>query len=191
MLIPGDFVLVINKKNYNEMTKKKGKWSLLYHLGPDFGTKGLHCIKWDWKDFNEYRFYDGEWIDDWPDDIEFVVDGEPLDDLILGGLHWLLYSEGMRQIFEQEKVPGVQFLPVKVLYAKTGNYIGPYWAPNIMLNASSIKVGFDSGYEFFRQSTATFISDRLKRLLEKAKVTRGIYFNPIPMKLLGLDDSKV
>lgn len=164
---------------------------MIYHLGPDFGTKGLHCIKWDCKDFNEYRFYSGEWIDDWPDDIEFVVDGKPLDDLILGGLHWLLYSEGMRQIFEQEKIPGVQFLPVNVLYAKTGGYIGPYWAPNIMLNTSSIEAGFASRYEFFRQSTATFISDRLKRLLEKTKVTRGIYFNPIPMKQLDLDASKV
>ena len=172
------------------MNKIKEKWSLLYHLGPDFGTKGLYCIESDKKDFNEYRFYSGEWIDDWPDDIEFVVDGEPLDDPILGGLHWRLFSEGMRQIIEQEKVPGVQFLPVKVLYAKTGDYIGPYWAPNIMLTANSIKAGFDSGYEFFRRSTGTFISDRLKRLLEKAKVTRGAYFRPVPMKMLGLDNAK-
>ncbi len=172
------------------MNEKISKRSYLYKLGNSLWTKGLYCIESDKKGFNEYRFYDGEWIDDWPDDIKFVFDGEPLEDFIVGGLHWRLVSDQVRQIFEQEKLPGVQFLPVIVLYAKTGNYIGPYWAPNIMLNASSIKVGFDSGYEFFRQSTATFISDRLKRLLEKAKVTRGAYFRPVPMTMLGLDNLK-
>lgn len=172
------------------MTEKKRKRSYLYKLKNSLWTKGLYCIESDKKGFNEYRFYDGELIDDWPDDIKFVFDGEPLEDFIVGGLHWRLVSDQVRQIFEQEKVPGVQFLPVNVLYAMTGDYIGPYWIPNIMLTASSVEEGFSCGYEFFRRSTATFISDRLKRLLEKAKVTRGAYFLPIPMTMLGLDDSK-
>jgi hypothetical protein len=169
------------------MSKSKNKSNRLYMLSNSFWTEGLICIQSDKKGFNEYRLYEGKWIEDWPDDVEFVVDGKQLEDFIVGGLHWRLISDRVRKVLEQENIQSVQFLPVKVFYAKSNDYIGPYWVLNIIRNVNSLRWEFVSGLDFFRRNTDTFVSERLKHSLVQANVTRGVSFTPVPLKTLGLE----
>jgi hypothetical protein len=93
------------------------------------------CIERDDKGFNEHRFNEGKWIEDWPQGVTFYVEGEHPEDYLLGGPFWMVVSERVRQVceeFEECKVKGVQFLPVRVVHKESGEEIGPYWAVNVV-----------------------------------------------------------
>jgi hypothetical protein len=44
----------------------------------------------------------------------------------------MVFSEQVRQAFEQCSVEGVQFLPVRVVNSETREEIGPYWVSNVL-----------------------------------------------------------
>ena len=89
------------------------------------------------------EFYSGELLQDWPDNIWFEFEGGPIEDFLIGGLHWRLVSENVRQVFIKSEIPGVQFLPVQVVHVTSGRTIGPYWVLNVLLD-ETLKQG-----EFF------------------------------------------
>ena len=165
---------------------KIDKGILFYKLGYQFTTPGLYCVKEDTKDFDEYRFYKGGIIDDWPDDIYFIFDGAPEENFLNGGLHWRLVSDQVRQVFEDNDVQGVQFLPVTVIHNKTGKQLGPYWVINVVQSVKKLEWNLIKDFLFVRRSTGLYISDSLKRKLEQAKVTSGASFRPISAKILGI-----
>lgn len=90
----------------------------------------------DMKGFNEYRFYDGKLIEDWPAGITFFVEAYLQknvveEDYIFLVFHWHIVSERVRRVFEECRIKGVQFLPVRIIQKDTGKELGPYWAMNV------------------------------------------------------------
>jgi len=168
-----------------DTNKKKYK---IYELGYGFSNDGLYCVKSDKKGFNEYRFYDGKWIEDWPEGIEFVFEGEPIEDFLVGDLHWRLISDEVKQLFEQEEIPGVQFLPVLVYHAQLSRYIGPYWVLNVIKSVEKLRWHYVSNLDFFRWTTGIFISIKLKKHLEIKGIAKGTTFIPVSSKFLGIED---
>jgi len=152
----------------------------IYLLTSNFTQPGLSCINSFTGGFNEYRLYNGELIQDWPENIKFEFEGEPLADFLTGGLHWRLVSENVRQIFIREEIPGVQFLPVQVVHVTSGRTIGPYWALNIMFDETQSNDDFSSNWYIFRRRASIYISERLKRILEYEGVTTGAGFEKMP-----------
>lgn len=122
------------------MSEKEQRRAIFYTVSmADSDPKALMAPEEDTKGFDEYRFYKGEWIEDWPEGITFsFTRGEHAEDFTLGGLHWVLVSERVRQVFVQHHIEGVQFLPVKVIRKKTGKEVGTYWALNIIRHAEAL-----------------------------------------------------
>lgn len=116
------------------MAEKKPRRAIFYQISmTDSSPKALMAPKRDAKGFDEYRFYKGQWIEDWPENITIsFTRGEHAEDFMLGGPHWMLVSERVRQVFVQHRIEGVQFLPVKVIYQKTAEEAGKYWALNVV-----------------------------------------------------------
>jgi len=162
--------------------------SNVYQLFIGFTNKGLYYVKSDRREFNEYRFYNGEWIENWPEDISFIFDGEPEGDFLMGGLHWRLVSERVRQVFIQNKIPGVQFLPVKVIHNQTGKELGPYYVLNILQSAVGQNRTSIQNLDFFRRITDVFISERLKRQLEQEHASSGASFQRVPLLIFGIKE---
>ena len=101
--------------------------------------KALTGVEVDSKGFDASRFNHGEWINNWPEDITFsYARGEYAEDHLLGGPYWELVSERVRQVFERHKIFGVQFLPVKAIFKKTGKDVGKYWAMNVFQEVDSL-----------------------------------------------------
>lgn len=157
----------------------------IYMFGYDFTKQGLYCIKSDKKNFDGLRFYKDKWIDDWPEEILFVFDGQEAEDFIVGGLHWKLVSEGVRQVCIQYNIQGIQFLPVKVKHNQTGEYIGPYWTINVFQSVKSLNWESIRKIDIFRISTMLYFSARTKILLEQANLLKGASLTPIPDRFLG------
>ena len=171
-------------RDYSNMTNINGQFNNVYLLGPDFTSKNnMYCVKSEIKGFDEYRFYKGEWIKDWPKDIIFYCEGKKEVDLLLGGLHWLLASERMRQVFIQNDVQGIQFLKTEVVHNNTGKVLDPYWAPNVIQATESLHWENIQNLNIFRcHKTSIFVSEQLKRWLEKAGAIRGVVFTRMPHK---------
>jgi len=157
----------------------------IFMFGYDFTKTGLYCVKADKKVFDEFRFYKDKWIDDWPEEILFVFDGQEGEDFLIGGLHWKLVSEGVRQVCIQNDILGVQFLPVKVKYNQTSEYIGPYWTINVYQSVKSLNWESIRNLDIFRISTMLYFSARIKILLEQANVIKGVSFTPVADRVLG------
>jgi hypothetical protein len=94
--------------------------------------EGLVLIKEDTKGFDEYRFYEGNIIEDWPEGVTFFVKGIKHEDYVVVGLQWTVVSERVRKCSEELKVTGVQFLPVRIIIEEKNEEIGPYWAMNVV-----------------------------------------------------------
>ena len=171
------------------MKKKEDRITNVYQLFIRFSKSGLYCVKSDTKGFNEYRFYDGTWIEDWPEGVEFIVDGEPEEDLVLGGLAWWLISDRMRQVFLDNNIPGVQFLPVKVIHVGRNEEIGPYWVINVIQSVDGLTWSSVDDLDFFRRSAGIFVTNRLKKKLEQQKANRGVSFRRMPMELIDPNGS--
>lgn len=160
-------------------------------LSSSFSEEGLYYVDSDEKGFNEYRFYEGKFIEDWPEGILFVFDGAPEQDFLMDGLHWRLVSERVRQVFLKHNIPGVQFLPVKAVHKQTGKELslGPYWVLNVYQSVNSLKDWqYVQNFDIFRRSVTIFISRRLKQLLEEEKVTSGAGFEPMSDYVLGIKE---
>lgn len=102
----------------------------------DSDPLAMICTEWDSQGFDQYRLYEGEWISDWPEGITFYVEGLHPEDYLFSAVNdWISVSERVRQVcedFEECKVKGVQFLPVRVVHKETGEEIGPYWVLNVV-----------------------------------------------------------
>lgn len=166
------------------MTKRKDSITGIYLLGTCFTRPGYYCVRKDTKGFNEYRFYDGKLIEVWPEGIEFVVDGEPEDDFVLGGLHWLLISNRVCQLFIESGIAGIQYLPVKVVHNSSGEEIGPYWAMHVIRSIEGLTWSLVDDLDIFRVRASIFVSNRIKKKLEQKKVNRGASFTRMPMELI-------
>jgi hypothetical protein len=98
----------------------------------------LRFVERDDRGFNEYRFYSGAWIDDWPEGVTIYVTGEQAEDYLVGGMHWIVVSEKVRGVFQQHKVHGVQFLPVQVIHCETKEEFGPYWVLHVIRSVDAL-----------------------------------------------------
>ncbi|PPD59155.1 imm11 family protein [Dehalogenimonas etheniformans] len=92
----------------------------------------------DLKGFDEYRFYEGKLIDDWPPGITFYVKGTGEEDYILVGIHWIVVSDRVKTKLEECGVFGVQFLPITVVNDENGEKLGPYWALNVFQEVDAL-----------------------------------------------------
>jgi len=92
----------------------------------------------DMKGFNEFRFYKGKLIEDWPEGITFFVKGVLEDDYVLVGLHWIVVSERVCRVFEECEVKGAQFLPVHIVVEETGKELGAYWVINVFQEVDAL-----------------------------------------------------
>jgi len=165
------------------------KKQFAYLLSYDFETNGLYCVESDTKGFNEYRFYDGKWIEDWPEDILFIVEGEKIEDFMVCYLHYMLISERVRCALVEKDIQGVQYLPVRVVHRLTKENLGPYWALNVIPTVEKLRWNSIQGKDLFRYaSTSVYISESLKNFLEQAQLTSGAGFVRIPQRLLDRED---
>ena len=159
----------------------------IYRFGFNYLGRRLTFLDADIKGFNVYRIYDGEWINDWPAGIKFIFKGNSKDNFLEGGLHWILLSENVRIIFNQDQIEDVQFLPVQAVHKKTGFTLGTYWAINVIRAVPDLKWQYVHDLDIFRLSTMLFFSGRLKRKIESAKVTSGATFSLIPPAYLDIE----
>ncbi len=97
----------------------------------DSDPEALICVESDARGFNGGRVYEDRPIEDWPEGVTFFVTGEHAEDYLVGGLHWIVLSERVRQVFVRHKVAGTEFLPVKVVHKETGRDVGPYWVLHV------------------------------------------------------------
>jgi hypothetical protein len=116
------------------MVEKEQRRAIFYTVSmDDSDPEALMGVEEDTKGFDSFRFYNGEWIEDWPAEITFsYAEGEHAEDRLLGIPHWVLVSERVRQVFLRHQIRGVQFLPIKAIHKKTGKEVGKYWALNVV-----------------------------------------------------------
>lgn len=82
---------------------------------------------------DRWIIYKGIWIEQWPLEVTFYVEGEHPEDYLFSALHgWILVSERVRQALARCSVEGVQFLLVRVVHRATGADIAPYYALNVV-----------------------------------------------------------
>jgi len=166
-----------------------------YAITSDYSRKpGMLWVKDDTKGFNEFRLYNGQRIDDWPEGIVFYYKGEVAEDYWLAGLQWNLVSDRVRQVITKFKVQGVQFLPLAVINYHTNIKHEKYWALNVYQEIESLKWKHIRGLDIFRsrnkngQGLATiYISSRLKQYLKEGKALSGFGFLEIPERTLERD----
>jgi hypothetical protein len=115
-------------KNHDATKYYKIVWGGPFKADPE----GLILVKDDLKGFNEYRFWDENLIEDWPEGITFYVKGKKHEDYVVVGLHWTIVSERVHKCFEELNVKGAQFLPVHIIIEEKKEEIGPYWALHVI-----------------------------------------------------------
>ena len=164
------------------MTEMKENFGDFYRLGYSFSNRKLYYLKSDKKGFDGLRFYDGKRIEDWPEGITIYFEGEPDEDFLPGGFHWILVSEKVRQVFMQNDIEGVQFLPVRAVLYRTGENLGQYWVLNVIQEVKNLEWNTVRNLDFFRQSTGLFLSGRFKEKLEQAHATSGAGFDRYKIK---------
>lgn len=115
-----------------EMIVRGYRKRYVYKLWVDDSSRpGMVCVGRDDKGFDSLRFYAGNRIEDWPEGIKFFVEHQYTEDILIGGIHWVLVSDRVCQVFELSMFSGIQFLPVWVEEKASGSKIGQYWAINV------------------------------------------------------------
>jgi len=109
--------------------------------------------------------------------------------MIWGGLHWYLVSERIRQLFINNDIVGVQFLPVKVVHKKNYKEIGTFWVINVMQSVKSLRWNLINDMDIFRRRTDTFVSNRLRKLMIQNEANRGVGFLKMPTRLIDRKES--
>ena len=121
------------------MISKNQRRNYAYKLWVDDSLNpGMICIRSDDKEFDDMRFYDDNKIEKWPEGITFYVDFKYPEDILIGGIHWVLVSDKVRQTFEQNGIAGVEFLPVWVEDSIKGEKIGRYWAIHVTTSVEAL-----------------------------------------------------
>ena len=169
------------------MNNSRESQAMYYAITLDF-TKEPGMIKTedDIKGFNVYRFAEeGRLIEDWPDGIVFIYDGNRTDNYWKPRLLWNLVSDRVRYVFEQYQIYGVQFLSVTVVQKQTGKSL-QYWALNVFQEVNSLRRKYVQGLDIFRVRNVPdiYISSRLRQYLEQAGVTSGFGFIPVSARTL-------
>ncbi len=59
-------------------------------------------------------------LENWPEGITFYIKYQFAEDILIGGIHWVLVSDRVRQAIEKCQITGAQFLPVRVEEDATG-----------------------------------------------------------------------
>jgi hypothetical protein len=102
-------------------------------------TGGAVCRKADLKGVSEYFIYQPEPIEEWPEEIAFYAEGEPLEDYLFPTMvDWVLISERVKQVLEKLEVKGVQFLPIRVVRKETGEEVPGYWVLHVWKQISAL-----------------------------------------------------
>jgi len=88
---------------------------------------------------SEYFIYQPEPIEEWPEEIAFYAEGEPLEDYLFPTMvDWVLISERVKQVLEKLEVKGVQFLPIRVVRKETGEEVPGYWVLHVWKQISAL-----------------------------------------------------
>lgn len=121
------------------MTSRGYRKEYIYKLSADNSPHpGMISVGRDDKGFDSLRFYKGTLIDDWPEGITFFIEYQYPEDILIGGIHWVLVSDLVRHVFGQSMFSGIQFLPVWVDEKVTGKRIGLYWAINVIKEVEAL-----------------------------------------------------
>ena len=169
--------------------------ALVYAISLDFsGEPGMYPRGSDLKGFNEYLFYDGKEINEWPEGITFYFEGPRVDDYWVARLGWNVVSDKVKNVFHRNHIQGAQLLPVTLIH-KTSGASYPYWALNLYNTVFNIRRRYVQGLDIFRMRDIAgegaqpmiYISGRLKRYLEEADAVSGFGFRPIPDRILDKD----
>lgn len=87
----------------------------------------------DLKGMNEWVVFEGNRIANWPEGVEFYVEGEHKQDYLFSSLSgWILVSDRVRAALEECNIKGVEYLPVTVKDKTRRFKIGTYWVMNIL-----------------------------------------------------------
>jgi hypothetical protein len=98
----------------------------------------MGCVSKDDKGFKWRRFREGASFDDWPEGITLHLQGEVIPDFTLAAPEWSVFSEGLRQVFDDHKVEDIQFLPVQAVHNDTGEELGTYWTINVLRKVEAL-----------------------------------------------------
>jgi hypothetical protein len=164
---------------------------MYYAISPDFTREpGMIKVDDDLKGFNEKRYAAGQVIEDWPDGIVFYFEGNRVDNYWKPRLAWNIVSDQVVDVFQQHRIQGVQFLPVKVIHIQTRNSY-QYWNLNVIQKVISLRRKYVQRLDIFRRSNNRggalpdiYISGKLRTYLEEADATSGLGFRPIPERTL-------
>ncbi|MDI7278020.1 MAG: hypothetical protein QME94_18730 [Anaerolineae bacterium] len=99
------------------------------------------CQRADDKAIDSRTLHAGERIDDWPAYPTFYVDYHHDDDFVLLWPHWSVFSDRVRLVFEESRIEGVQFLPVRVIDERRQEEVGPYWVLNVVRELDALDWG--------------------------------------------------
>jgi hypothetical protein len=94
--------------------------------------KVMGRVSRDDRGFDWRRFREGARFDDWPEGIKLHLQGEVKPDFMFAAPEWSVFSEGLRQVFDEHQVEDVQFLPVQAVHNDTGEELGTYWTINVL-----------------------------------------------------------
>jgi hypothetical protein len=91
----------------------------------------------DLKGVDRWIVYQGKRIEAWPERVTFYAEGKHVEDYLAGG-SWVVVSQRVRQVLEQSKIGGIQFLPVQIIHKRKDFVIGPYWVLNVVQVAEAL-----------------------------------------------------
>jgi hypothetical protein len=165
-----------NPRRDDRMIEIERPHATFYKISMDESNpKALMDVEVDSKGFDSSRFNRGEWINNWPEDITFsYAIGEYAEDHLLGGPYWELVSERVRQVFERHKIYGVQFLPVKAVFKKTGKEVGKYWAMNVFQEVDAL--------DWVHTIWSTTDLNEIKEYPTMSIISEALLFNPLEEK---------
>jgi hypothetical protein len=111
-----------------------------YKIGFD-DTDPLAMIskEWDLKGVDRWFVYRGLWVENWPEDVTFYVEGEHLEDYLCCALpEWILISARVRDALETCRIDGVQFLSVRIVHKEKELEIKSYWLLNVIRSVEAL-----------------------------------------------------
>lgn len=107
-------------------------FKLLYDYGND--SEAIGCISREMYGIDQYDVEKGTFVDRW--DSRIVLQYDPKDgdketDYLANDLGWLIVSRRLRNLFEKEKVQGLQYLDIFIQNKNSQEYLDGYSVVNI------------------------------------------------------------
>ncbi len=87
----------------------------------------------DLKGIDRYDVEKGKKIENWPE-ITFYYnpeEGSRKTDYLGNDLGWFVISERFKNILQEEKIEGIQYLPINIVNIKTNEKLGNYFVVNV------------------------------------------------------------